>query len=397
MDFNDLNLGLSPRLTNRIYELHGRLKTAGEAVIDLISGNVSAAGLFFPESVLRQILLESLPRVCHYRPDSLGQESARMAIASYYRNQGLDFSPSQILLTPGTSLSYLYCFRLLAEAGDEIICPTPTYPLFDLIARICQVNLISYRLREDQEWRIDVDYLESRLTTRTRAIVLISPHNPTGMVANESELREIAEIATRHRLAIIADEVFSEFFYSPFRLPRPAGTRAPLVFTLNGFSKMFALPGMKLGWIVVSGQPARVGNALRTLELISDTFLPVNELIQFSVPAIFEKGSEFLDSYKKKMRQCRDAAMDALSREDEFSYVPPEGGFYLSLRIGDQGMDEEDLVLRLLEKSHVLVHPGYFYEMRSPHLVLTFTQEESVLRTALNRIVSTLSAERLHD
>ncbi len=265
MDFNDLELGLSPRLTNRIYELHERLKAAGESVIDLISGNVSTAGLFFPESTLQQILLESLPHVRHYQPDSLGQESARRAISEYYRNQGMDFLPSQILLTPGTSLSYLYCFRLLAEAGDEIICPTPAYPLFDLIARICQVNLISYRLREDQEWRIDLDYLESRLTTRTRAIVLISPHNPTGMVANEAELQEIADIAARHQLAIIADEVFSEFFYSPFRLPRPAGTSAPLVFTLNGFSKMFALPGMKLGWIVVSGKPASVESALREL------------------------------------------------------------------------------------------------------------------------------------
>jgi alanine-synthesizing transaminase len=396
MDFTDLDLGLSSRLTNRIYELHGRLEAAGEPVIDLISGSVSSAGLFFPESTLQHILLESWPRIRHYHPDSLGQESARVAIASYYRAQGVDFSPSQILLTTGTSLSYLYCFRLLAEAGDEIICPTPAYPLFDLIARVCQVNLISYRLREDQGWRIDLDYLESRLTTRTRAIVLISPHNPTGMVANEAELREIAEIATRHQLAIIADEVFSEFFYSPFRLPRPAGTQAPLVFTLNGFSKMFALPGMKLGWIVVSGEPTRVEGALRTLELISDTFLPVNELIQFSVPAIFEKGSEFLESYRKKIRQCRDAAMDAFSRADEFSYVPPEGGFYLSLRIRDQRVDEEDLILNLLETSHVLVHPGYFYEMRSPHLILTFTQEEPVLRTALNRIIQTVSAGRNH-
>lgn len=396
MDFNDLDLGLSPRLTNRIYELHGRLKAAGAPVIDLISGDVSAAGIFFPEIVLQQILLEGLPRVRHYQPVSLGQESARAAIAGYYRDQGMDVSPSQILLTPGTSLAYLYCFRLLAEAGDEIICPTPTYPLFDLIARICQVNLISYRLREEQEWRIDLDYLESRLTTRTRAIVLISPHNPTGMVANEAELREIAEIATRHQLAVIADEVFSEFFYSPSRLPRPAGTHAPLVFTLNGFSKMFALPGLKLGWIVVSGTPARVERALRTLELISDTFLPVNELVQISVPAIFERGKEFLGLYKEKMRQCRDVAMDALSAGTEFTCVPPKGGFYLSLRIADNAMDEENLIVDLLEKFHVLVHPGYFYEMRSPHLVLTFTQEEPVLRDALKRIISTLSAGRHH-
>jgi alanine-synthesizing transaminase len=251
-------------------------------------------------------------------------------------------------------------------------------------------------LCEEQQWRIDLDYLESRLTNRTRAIVLISPHNPTGMVATETELQGIADIATRHQLAIIADEVFSEFLFSSPHLPRPAGTRAPLVFTLNGFSKMFALPGLKLGWIAVSGDHSRVKESLRTLELISDTFLPVNELVQFSVPAIFAGGKEFLSGYKNKIQWCREVAIDMLTEGVGITFTPPQGGFYISLKIADQEIDEENLIISLLEKSNVLVHPGYFYEMRTPHLVMTFTQEEPVLRTALYKVLSTLSAERAH-
>ena len=196
-------------------------------------------------------------------------------------------------------MSYWYCFKLLAEAGDEILTPQPSYPLFDYIAKLCGVQLRHYRLREDRGWAIDLNHLEDQITTKTRAIVLISPHNPTGMVAGESDLRALAEIAARHNLPIISDEVFSEFLFGMESLPRPASTNAPLVFTLNGFSKMFALPGMKIGWIGLSGDPRLVSKSLSALELISDTFLPVNEIAQFAVPQIFQQGLGFLSDYRK--------------------------------------------------------------------------------------------------
>jgi alanine-synthesizing transaminase len=390
MDFADLDLGLSPQLSNRIYEVHGRLKASGEKIVDLISGSSSDLGLNYPRSVLSRIFLNQISQVESYHPDSLGQEPARQSVSKYYSSRGLSIPPGQIVLTPGTSLSYLYCFKLLTEPGDEIICPTPTYPLFDLIARICNIHLISYRLLPSQKWRIDLDYLESRLTTRTRAIVLISPHNPTGMVASESELEGLAEIASRHQLAIISDEVFSEFLFVRTMLPRPAGTEAPLVFTLNGFSKMYALPGMKLGWIAISGDPERVKDALQTLELISDTFLPVNEWVQFAVPSIFDEGREFLSQYKKVIQCCRDLAVETFTGVPGISFTPPEGGFYLSLGLDNPAVDEEQLVIRLLEQSRVLVHPGYFYEMASPHLVMTYTQKPEVLFGALQKIKALL-------
>src|SRR6266516_2457596 len=261
---------------NPLYVLHERLKTEGHPIVDLVRGNVNEQGIVYPPEILQEILARAGNRARVYRPDSLGQWPAREAIAQYYGS--LRVPPEQILITPGTSVSYWYCFKLLAEPGDEILCPQPSYPLFDYIARICGVQIRHYRLVESRNWAIDLEHLEDQISARTRAIILISPHNPTGMVASAQQLNELAEIAGRHALPIISDEVFNEFVYGLDGFPRIAATESPLVFTLNGFSKMFALPGIKIGWMIVSGSDALVRKALPALELVSDTFLPVNEI-----------------------------------------------------------------------------------------------------------------------
>jgi aspartate/methionine/tyrosine aminotransferase len=366
--------------------MRDELITRGETVTDLISGSVTRKGPLFPQEQLRDILVQSLSQAKTYQPDPLGQFCARQAITEYYRQTGLVLPPEQILITPGTSISYLYCFKLLAENGDEILCPSPSYPLFDIIARLAGVRLTYYRLREPREWDLDLDYLESRLTTRTRAIVLISPHNPTGMVASSRQLEGLAEIAGRHQLPIIADEVFSEFLFGESILPRPGLSQAPLVFTLNGFSKMLALPGLKLGWIVVSGDPQLVRKAMWTLEMMSDTFLPVNEPVQFAVPGIFQAGRDFLPIYQSWICQCRHTMLEVLSGREGLEFVPPRGGFYLTLQLPEDERSEDEIVIGLLEKAKVLVHPGHFYDMPPNHLVMTFVQEPDELKSALSRL-----------
>jgi len=376
-----------PQSLNRLYRTRDAMRQRGEAVLDLISGNVNQSGIVFPESLLRAALNEAMPAARVYQPDSCGQLVARQAISGYYERSGLALPPAQILLTPGTSISYLYCFKLLAESGDEILCPSPSYPLFETIARICDVRLTSYVLRESRNWEIDLDYLESQLSTRTRAIVVISPHNPTGAVADWSQLRGLAEIAVRHRLPIIADEVFSEFLFGLNELPRPAKTDIPLVFTLNGFSKMLALPGIKLGWIGVSGETVLVQKAMRTLEMMLDTFLPVNELVQFAVPTLLREAGNFVRGYRSRVAACRDSTVKALSCAGNLSFVPPAGGFYVSLRwIGPEYV-EEQLLIDLLKECGILAHPGYFYDMPGTHLVLTFVEELEVLSGAMDKLV----------
>jgi alanine-synthesizing transaminase len=362
---------------NPLYVLHDELRTAGHAILDLVKGNVNEHGIVYPQDVLRQILLDASERSRVYKPDSLGQIKAREAISAYYGNR---IPPAQIVITPGTSVSYWYCFKLLAEAGDEILTPQPSYPLFDYIARLCGATLTTYDLVESEKWAIDLEHLERQISARTRAIVLISPHNPTGMVASAEQLRELAGIAGRYEVPIISDEVFNEFLFDREELPRAALTDAPLVFTLNGFSKMFALPGMKVGWIGVSGEEHLVERSLSALELISDTFLPVSETAQFSIPQIFGAGQPFLARYRQRISECRNVAVECLAGCD---VVPPSGGFYVTLKMSG---DEEEAALKLLRDERILVHPGYFYDIPPDHLVMTFIHDPESLQRAFSAI-----------
>jgi alanine-synthesizing transaminase len=378
-----------PGETNPFYQLRRELEAAGHTLVDLVSGNVNDHGILFPPELLEDILLQSARTSRVYRPDSFGQAQARHAISEYYGTRGGRVDPGSIVLTPGTSIAYWYCFKLLTNDGDEILCPRPSYPLFDYIAALSGARLVSYDLAEKNEWALDLDRLESCISTRTRAIVLISPHNPTGHVASVAEIEGLADLASRHNLALIVDEVFSEFAFSPGSIPIAMSTQAPLVFTLNGFSKMFALPGMKLGWMVISGAEPLVKQALRSLEIISDTFLPVSEIAQAAAPRIFTDGKDFLQSYVREIRARRHDTSEQLMTCHRCSFSPPQGGFYLTLRLRD--LSEDRAAEALLRNGHLLTHPGYFYDMDPHHLVLSFVQSPEISRAALARLAAILN------
>lgn len=370
--------------TNRLYALRDELIRQGRRITDLVSGNVNEHGLRFPQELLETILVEASRSCQVYRPDPLGHLAARQAVSRYYSAQGMSVPEASILLTPGTSISYWYCFRLLADEGEEILCPRPTYPLFDYIARLSGVRLAYYPLDESTGWSIDVDRLENQISNATRALVLISPHNPTGHVACVEEIRGLAEVARRHNLALIADEVFSEFLAGQDLLPRLAASDAPVVFTLNGFSKMFALPGIKLGWIAVTGNPGHVAEAIRALELISDTFLPVSEITQAAAPAIFSQGASFLELYREEINARREPVLRALGDIPSLEFEPPDGGFYVTLRL--VGLDEEEVSETLLREQGLLLHPGWFYDMDPHHVVFSFVQNREEMTRHLERI-----------
>jgi aspartate/methionine/tyrosine aminotransferase len=199
-------------------------------------------------------------------------------------------------------------------------------------------------------------------------------------VADDAQLAGLAEIAARYDLPIISDEVFSEFLFGLKSLPRPATTKAPLVFTLNGFSKMFALPGIKLGWIAVSGDRKHVKASLDALEMISDTFLPVNETVQFSVPQIFERGAAFRAGYSAWIQHCHELAMAGLA---DVNFIRPKGGFYVTVPVFD---DEETAATGLLRDHGILTHPGYYYDIEPNHLVMTFIHDPQTLLKSFRRI-----------
>ncbi len=367
-------------LTNALYRERNTLLARGEKVIDLISG--SPYGIPYPESILSSALKTAGRKARGYHPDPLGQKVARKAISRFYEEEGILVPPDHVVLTPGTSISYWYAFQLFADSNDEILCPKPTYPLFDSIATLCKIKLVHYPLCEKERWTIDLHHLESMITPKSRAIILISPHNPTGAVASDVEVEGLVALAARYHLPIISDEVFSPFLLQRDTFARPAAFNAPLVVMLNGFSKMFCLPGLKVGWMALTGQKPLVRKAMEALEGISDTFLPVSEISQYAIPAIFKGGRPFLKEYRLQIRRRADRARRLLSKT--LSFVPPEGGFYMTSRINH--VDEEEAVIGLLRNERLLVHPGFFYDMASPHIVFNFTLQPNQLTEGLRKM-----------
>ncbi|MBX7245312.1 MAG: pyridoxal phosphate-dependent aminotransferase [Candidatus Sumerlaeaceae bacterium] len=345
-------------------------RAANQPVLDLISANPHEHGLQFDAALLSKILGEAVAETRVYRPDARGQFAARRAIADYHGS----VSAEQIILTPGTSFGYWCTFRLLGNPGDEILCPQPTYPLFDDLARLAGLGVRRYHLeRVGGRWGIDAAEVEFQITPRTRAIVVVSPHNPTGSVASESEIRALAALARRHGLALIFDEVFREWVHDGSAVPRPGANDFPLILTLNGLSKMLSLPGLKAGWMVVEGDKVQRERFLNAAEYLSDSFLPVSEITQAAIPPLLREGQGEMrrlgDTYRNRM-----VAMVAKARESGMDCTAPQAGPYLLLPLPDE-VNEEQFALGLVKNHGIVSHPGAFYGLPPSGLVATCVHE----------------------
>jgi hypothetical protein len=346
-------------------------RAQGLPVRDLVSPPAEATGLAFPSDLLREIVAEAAghTRVLNYAPDPLGAREAREAIAKHGGGE-----PERLLLTPGTSLGYLYAFRALLERGQEILIPSPGYPLFEDIAAICGIGLRRYHLRgTGGEWRPDIDEIAFQCTAATRALVVISPHNPTGTVWSEGELEALRSLCEERGLALIFDGVFRAFTHPPGgEVPSPRGF--PLSVTLDGFSKMFQMPGWKIGWMQIEGDRGRAEPLMRALAHLSDTFLPVGEIQQAMVPLVFQRASDFPAQTAETLHSRMTLLHDALSLRSALL----EGGTYLCVPIGEDQSDDA-LAETLLREHGFVVHPGHYYDLPQ-HLVLTCLAPEQWLR-----------------
>ncbi len=362
-----------------------RFRAEGRPYLDLITANPQENGLRFSDSILAGALDRALeaPNVRVYQPDPLGQRPAREAIAAWYERRGHLANPGRVLLTPGTGLAYFYAFRLLVQPGGEILVPRPGYPLFDDIAATAGVRLRYYHLhREGDRWRPDLDDLAFQCTPATRLVIVVSPHNPAGTVLSEMELEGLGRLCHERGLSVVFDEVFSEFLAPPLtHLPRPQPGQFPLVLTLNGFSKMFSLPGWKAGWIKVDGTANNLGAFLRSLEFLSDTFLPVPEPVQALIPALLEAGEPESRALAREYNRRRQLALETL----RFPADHPEGGVYLCCRLPEP-LEEEAFCIHALQEHGVLVHPGYYYHLPPGYVVLTCVAEPGRLREGIARL-----------
>ena len=365
-----------------------RQRAALRGYIDLTSSNPTHQGLLFPAEILREAA-DGYWSSRRYDPEPRGLLSAREAIAQYYaerRAPSLQHDPERVFVTASTSEAYGLLFALLCEPGDNVLAPDVTYPLFEYLAAMYHVQLRPYRLDETRGWWIDEDSLRDQADRRTRAVLVVSPHNPTGMVVQERQ-----PVFDELDVPIICDEVFAEFPYGAPATPFVSGFHPDLaVFTLNGISKMFALPDMKLGWIVLSPRAAEVYTD--RLELLNDTFLGANTLTQTMLPTLFKRGMQFVDAMRQRLHASLDLAIRRLSG-CRLQVAPPNAGYYLFPRILDCA-DEERLVIDLLDQG-VYVHPGYYYGLNMDrdhvgHLMISCLTEPGRLARGIDVLRSVL-------
>jgi alanine-synthesizing transaminase len=372
MTFDQLDFSLSP------LERLRRQAARREDYLDLSSSNPTLHGFIFPPDILRKAADEYW-RTRRYQPDPKGSLRAREAIAQYYarRDPPLPISPEHIFITASTSEAYSLSFALLTAPSDNVLAPVPGYPLFDQLATLHHISLIPYTLdppsfdasqshtSERLQWHLDGTHMLAQINERTRAILMISPHNPTGHVLTPN-----FQLPTSNfQLPVIADEVFCEFPFAARSVP-PLGALFPeaTVFHLNGVSKMFALPDLKLGWIALSGP--RTDQYVDQLELLNDTFLSANSLTQFMLPALFEHGMLFVQSMRQQIQSNLRAALDALQTIPSVRVAAPLGGHYLFPEI--LHCADEDVLLERMLAVGLFAHPGYFYdEERGCHLMLS--------------------------
>jgi alanine-synthesizing transaminase len=353
------NWNLTP---NRLSEALAAHRAAGKPLIDLTVSNPTECGFEYDRSAILKAL--SNPAALSYEPNPRGLESARRAVAGYYADRGEDVSTEDIFLTTSTSEAYSYIFRTLCDPGDEVLIPSPSYPLFDFLAEIQDVRLVRYPLLYDHGWQIDFHALEQAISPRTRGVIVVHPNNPTGNFVKSGEMGKLNAICFPREIAIIADEVFLDFALEEKRPASFAANRSAPTFTLSGLSKICGLPQMKAAWLIAGGPQQWKSEALERLEVIADTYLSVNTPVQLAIPKFLEQRQAFQEQVRSRVRRNLAELDRLLAAQRVCTHLAVEGGWCAVLRV-PATRSGEDLVIELLTAKGVYLHPGHFYDFPS--------------------------------
>jgi alanine-synthesizing transaminase len=368
-------------------------KTSGVHLLDLTLSNPTLAGFRYENARSEQALRDSLK--APYRPDPRGLLPARTAVVNYYQDRGWNVDPEHVILTTGTSEAYGFLFKLLCDPGDEILVPSPSYPLSGILLELESVRMTRYPMSLDLRtgWRWNAGEIARRITPRTKAIVAISPNNPTGSTLDRRELGMLSGLCRDHRMALIVDEVFLDFFRpgSDRMFPSAAGERGCAVFILSGLSKVAGLPQVKLSWIAAGGPEDVVREAVSRLEFIADSYLSVSCLTQEAAPTFLEGCSGLQEQIRSRLRE-NDAVLRQIPEDNRPMRVfPSDGGWYAVLGLPG-GWTDETAALRLLSDQQVIVHPGYFYDFdESQVIVVSLLTPAADFQEGIRRIASTIS------
>jgi len=331
-----------------------------------------------------------------YDPEPLGIGRARGAVADYYRRRGAELSPDRVALTASTSEAYGWLAKLLADPSGEILVPTPSYPLFEHLMRLECVELHRYPYRFDGRWHLDVGQLHRGLedARNPRAIVAVSPNNPTGHLLEEPELEAVVDLCAEHRIPLIVDEVFVDFGLD-VRDPTPIlardGARAnlPLVVALSGLSKTAALPGAKLGWMAVAGDRAVAAEAMTRIAFVADQYLSASTSSQLLATEVIGELDDFHAAVEGRTRENLAELRRRFQTLDACEVYPAEAGWYAVIRTPNV-LDPATFALELVERRDLLVQPGFLYDFRPGHFVVSLLPEAGEFRRGSERLATAL-------
>ena len=376
---------------NRFSQAQADLRAAGMDVLDLSVSNPTRAGLPYDEDAILQALIH--PEALDYDPQPKGLLSARQAVARYYHDAhdsyGVD--PESLILTTSTSEAYSYVFRLLCNADDEILVPKPSYPLFEFLADLQDVKLAPYPLLYHDGWQIDFESLYKSVNHRTRAVVVVHPNNPTGSYATSTEVDELNRFCAEYELALIVDEVFLDYAHDGASRSSFVANEPALTFTLSGISKISGLPQMKVAWLAASGLEKRRREALARLEVIADTYLSMNAPLQLATPVLLEQRKQIQPLLLDRIQSNAQELDRQLGHQKTCERLRVDGGWYAVLRVPALQSDE-GLVIDLLRKVGVLVHPGHFYDFpKDGYLVTSLITPTDIFREGIRRILGVLN------
>lgn len=377
--FTDLSVNAT---TRALEALRGR----GVDVVDLTVSNPTRVGLYYPPDLLAPLASAA---ALVYDPHPRGLLCAREAVARDYARRELHVSADHVLLSASTSEAYAWLFKLLCDPGDTVLIPQPSYPLFEHLTVLESVIALPYRLEYHGSWRVDIDSLQSQIDTRTKAVLVVSPNNPTGSFLHRDDLDALDELCTAHNLMLIGDEVFADFPLDPS--PDAVSVlqaKTAVSCSLGGLSKSVGLPQVKMGWLALHGPETQVEKLLQGLDVVADTYLSVSTPVQIAAPELLERGADVRDQIQQRTQRNLRALREAAAQVAEVSVLPVEGGWSATVRVPNY-RSEEVLILELMTAERVLVHPGYFFDFeREAFMIVSLLVEPAVFDAAVGRVLA---------
>ena len=397
----------SSKLADVCYDIRGpvldaarQLEEEGRRILKLNIGNPAPFGFEAPDEIIANVV-RNLPFSEGYS-DSQGLLSARTAIVQHYQEQGfVDVSVEHVWLGNGVSELISFSLQALLNDGDEVLIPAPDYPLWTAATSLCGGRAVHYMCDESADWLPDVDDLAAKISPRTKAIVLINPNNPTGAVYPRWVLESIAELARKHGLVVMTDEIYEKILYDGAE-HIPFASVAPdlLTLTFNGLSKAYRLAGFRSAWLLVTGPRRAAGSYLEGLSILANMRLCPNVPGQHAIQTALGGRQSIHDLVLPggRLREQRDAAMAALKQIPGVTCVQPRGALYVFPRLDPEIYpieDDQQFVLDLLRDQHVLVVQGSGFNWPQPdHLRIVTLPRADDLTEAIGRIGAFLAEYR---